>query len=103
MSASTPMRVGLLVQAVDGHDREQLVDRPAVRQRLEHGEIAEVGIRQDGFQIRQFLGAFLEAPAGIADAGAGGPVQPLREGAEFKDSSPRLNICSACSRAVWAS
>ena len=32
------------VQPVHGHDREELVDRPAVWQRLEEREVAEVAI-----------------------------------------------------------
>jgi hypothetical protein len=56
MSASTARRVGLLVQPVDGHDREELVDGPRVRQRLEDGEVAEVRVRQLLLQRLQLLG-----------------------------------------------
>ena len=34
----------LLVEPMDRHDRKELIDRPAVRQRLEQREVAEVAI-----------------------------------------------------------
>ena len=46
MSASTARARRLLVEPVDRHDREELVDGPRVRQRLEHREVAEVGVRR---------------------------------------------------------
>ena len=39
-------RVGSSFEPVDRHDREELVDRPGVGQRLEHREVAEVGVRR---------------------------------------------------------
>ena len=45
-SAITPRRVGALVEALDRHDREHLVDRPHVRDRLEHREVDEVLVDQ---------------------------------------------------------
>ena len=41
----------LLVQPVDRHDREELVDGPAVRQRLEEREVAEVPVHQHRVEI----------------------------------------------------
>src|SRR5437764_6873645 len=41
---------GALVQSVDGHDGEQLLDGPAVGQALEQRKIAEVGVRHHGVQ-----------------------------------------------------
>src|SRR5688572_18179679 len=34
----------LLVQTMNGHDRKELIDGPAVRQRLEQREVAEVAV-----------------------------------------------------------
>ena len=36
---------------MDRHDREELVDRPAVRQRLEQREVAEVAVHEHGVEI----------------------------------------------------
>ena len=36
--------IWLLGQPMNGHDREELVDRPAVGERLEYGEIAEISV-----------------------------------------------------------
>ena len=45
-----------LVQPVDRHHREQLLDRPAVGHRLEQREVAEVGVRQRVVEALQILG-----------------------------------------------
>ena len=45
-----------LVQPVDRHHREQLLDRPAVGTRLEQREVAEVGVRQRVVEALQILG-----------------------------------------------
>ena len=42
MSTSVPFRSGQFVEPVDGHDREELAQRPVVQQRLEDREIADV-------------------------------------------------------------
>ena len=84
MSASTALRDRLLAQPVDRHDREQLVDGPAVRQRLEDREIAEIGVRQDVLQVLELLGKLLEPAAHVADARAARPVEPLGQAAELE-------------------
>ena len=47
-----------LVQPVDRHDREQLVDRPAVRNRLEQREVAEIRVGERLVEVLQILGHF---------------------------------------------
>src|SRR6185437_5784307 len=75
---------GALLQAVNRHDREQLIDRPAVGERLKNREVAKIGIRKDGLEILELLRQPVELAAGIADAGARGPVQPLGERPELE-------------------
>ena len=41
----------LLVEPMDRHDREELIDRPAVGQRLEEREVAEVPIHHRRIEI----------------------------------------------------
>ena len=55
-SCSVPRRVGSSSQPVDRHDREELVDRPAVRQRLEEREVAEVAVDQRRLEVADDLG-----------------------------------------------
>jgi hypothetical protein len=55
MSASTALRSGMLVQPVDRHDGEQLLDGPGVGQGLEDAEVAEVDIGERGLQVLQEL------------------------------------------------
>ena len=50
----------LLVQPVDRQDREQLIDRPRVGQRLEHREVAEVGVGERLLEALELLGHVLE-------------------------------------------
>ena len=50
-SCSVPMRSGRSFEAVHRHDREELVDGPAVGQRLEEREVAEVAIDERGFDF----------------------------------------------------
>ena len=56
MSASTARRGRLLVEPVDRHDREELVDGPDVGQRLEHREVAEVGVGERLLEALELLG-----------------------------------------------
>ena len=56
MSPSTRVLRRPLVQPVDRHDREELLDRPAVGHRLEQREVAEVGVRQRVVEALQLLG-----------------------------------------------
>ena len=75
---------------MDRQDREQLVDRPAVGQRLEHREVAEVGVGHRFLEVFQFLRHLLEPPRDVADLRAGRPVQALREAAELQRQQPQL-------------
>jgi len=54
-----PVAYRALVQAVDRHDRKHLLDRPAVRERLEQREIAEVDVGQHVFQTLELSGIWL--------------------------------------------
>ena len=47
---------GALVEAADGHDGEQLAERPVIEQRLEDREIAEVLVAEAVFELADFLG-----------------------------------------------
>src|SRR5262249_28093797 len=44
------------VEPMDGHYREELLDRPGVGQRLEYREVAEVRVRELAFERLQLLG-----------------------------------------------
>ena len=46
----------LLIEAVDGHHREELFDRPVIRRALEDRKIAVVGICEPVFEIGEILG-----------------------------------------------
>ncbi len=75
---------GPLVEPVNRHDRKQLIDRPAVRQRLEHGEIAEVRVAQQAIELRQFLRHIIHGVHHPADLAGDGPEQVLGQGALFQ-------------------
>ena len=60
MSASTARWRGSLVEPVDRHHREELVDRPGVGQRLEQREVAVVEIDERVGQFAQVLGDAVE-------------------------------------------
>ena len=77
MSASTARRVGSSRQAVDGHDREELVDGPDVGQRLEHREVAEVGVRQRALEALELLGHLAQLAHQLQDLLADGPEDVL--------------------------
>ena len=71
----------LLVQAVNRHHREELLDRPAVGNRLEQREVAEVGVRQllvEVLQVFRHLGHRLDD---ALELGADCPEQVLRHAA----------------------
>ena len=63
MSASIARRVGSSLQPVDRQDREQLIDRPRVGHRLEHREVAEVGVGQRLLEALELLGHVARARA----------------------------------------
>ena len=80
----------LLVETVDGHDGEQLVDGPAVRQGLEDREIAEVGVGEDAFELVQLLRNLVQLARGVAHLRARRPVQTLRESAILERKQAEL-------------
>ena len=74
-----------LDQSMNGHDREQLIDRPTVRQRLEDGEVAEVAIDERRVEVHDdvlVLVAILLHGAG--DGVDRGEVDLFRHGASTK-------------------
>ncbi len=75
---------GTLVQPVDRHDGKQLIDGPAVGQRLEHGEIAEVRIAQQAIELGQFFRHVVHAVDHAADLAGDGPEQVLGHGSLFQ-------------------
>ncbi len=46
---------GFLIEAVNGHHGEQLVDRPHVRERLKYAEIAVIRVGKHGVQMLQLV------------------------------------------------
>ncbi len=77
-SASVAETVRLLVEAVDRHDREQLVDGPDVRRRLEDREVAVVDGGQIAIEVLELFGHELQAPERVVDLLAAVPVQASR-------------------------
>src|SRR5688572_9957630 len=72
-----------LVEPVQRHDREQLVDGPAVRQRLEHRHVAEIDVGKDRLEVLELLRRAAELARQVPDLGAGRPVEPLGEAAHL--------------------
>src|SRR6185436_3292212 len=70
-----------LVEAVDRHHREELLDRPAVGDRLEQREVAEIGVRQQLFERLQILRHLRHALAQLVDLFANREIQVFRVGA----------------------
>ena len=58
--------VGTFVEPADGHDGEQLVDRPRVGQRLEEREVAEVFVGQQLRNLAQLFGGMLHVRGDFA-------------------------------------
>ena len=71
---------GPLVEAMDRHDREELLDRPTVGNRLEDREIAEVGFGQQTVERVQLLGHFVGLAEQAADLAADRPKEFFRLG-----------------------
>ena len=84
-----------LIEAMDRHDGEQLVDGPGVGQRLEHRHVAEVEVREDGLDIFELLGHFVQLPAQVADARAGGPIEPFGETTQFEGQQAEVEHLQA--------
>ena len=60
MSASVADLGRLLVQAVDREDREELVDRPGVGERLEDREVQDVLVREHRLHVLELLRDLLQ-------------------------------------------
>ena len=65
---------GLLVETLYRHDREQLVDTPAVGQRLEDGEVAEVLVSQQFIETAELIGHMLHRLCNSINLVADAPV-----------------------------
>ena len=70
-----------LVQPMNGHDREELLDRPRIRDRLEQREIAEVGVGERVVEILQILRHVVHVLHELAELVADRPVERLGEAA----------------------
>ena len=70
-----------LVQALDRHDREELVDGPTVWQALEQGEVAEILVCKNLVQSSELLRHMLHVLGKVVDLVAHTPVH-------------RLNLCT---------
>ena len=69
------------IQPLDRHDRENLIDRPRVRQRLEKREITEILISQQLVQLAKLIRCMFQAGSDLADLARHRPIQPLDLGA----------------------
>ena len=70
-----------LIEPVNGHDREDLIDRPIVGQRLEDGKVAEVAVNQYRFDVAgDFRICRLVVGDGAGDRVEGAPVELLGVG-----------------------
>ena len=72
---------GLLLEAVDGHDRKDLVDGPQVGKALEHAEVAVVEIGHDGVQTIHLTAIVATALEHGGNPGEDVPVELLAVGA----------------------
>ena len=68
---------GLLFQAVDRHDGEDLVDRPKVRQALEDAEVPVVVIGEHGFEALHLAAVVVALLAHVGDPLQNVPIQLL--------------------------
>ena len=64
---------GFRLEPMDRHDREQLLDRPAIGHRLKEREIAENGVRHRGVEVLQILGNEIDFGDQLANLGAHRP------------------------------
>ena len=72
--------VRFLVQSVDWHDWEELVDGPGIRQRMEDGEIAEVLVCQEFVENAELLGSMLHGVRQRVDFVSYSPVHTFHFG-----------------------
>ncbi len=83
ISPRTPRRTGSFAQSMDRHDREKLLDRPAIGHRLEDRQVAGVGVRQQGFHALELLGHVIQLAHHVQELVAQGPEEPFGQGAVF--------------------
>ena len=69
--------VGTFIQALNGHNREYLVDSPGIRQGLEQREVTEIFIRQQFRQSAKFIGSMLQAACNLIHLTHNRPVKTL--------------------------
>src|SRR5215207_3885807 len=79
-----------LVQAVDGDDGEELVERPVVGHRPEDGEVRQVLRAQQAPQLGELLGDVLGELRVLVGALAHVPEQDLALGAVFERDEPEV-------------
>ena len=65
------------VESVDREDGEELVDRPRVGQRLEHGEVADERVREHLLHVLELLGDVLQRLQVLVDPLADLPEENL--------------------------
>jgi hypothetical protein len=75
---------GRFGEPVDGHQREELLDRPTVGHGLEEREIAEIGIRERCFEAFEILGHDVELLGHRQNPPADDPIEVLGEGPLFE-------------------
>ena len=73
--------IGFLIQTLDRHDGEDLVDGPRVGQRLEEGEVAEVFIGKQLRQATELIGGMLQVVGYLIHLAHDAPVEALYLGA----------------------
>ena len=71
------MAIGLLVEPLDGHRREDLVDRPCVGEGLEDREVDEADVAEQLVEAVELIDGVGKSVADVAHAVAGGPEELL--------------------------
>lgn len=103
MSWMVQLRVGF-VETLYRHDREQLVDTPAVGQRLEDGEVAEVLVSQQFIETAELIGHMLHRLCNSINLVADAPVHQLSISARvLRSTIPWANMSRQSSRICSAS
>ena len=75
MSPMTAWLTGRSFEPMNRHHREELLDRPAVGNRLEQREVAEIGVRQQLVERLQVFRDFVHALGELVDLLADRPEQ----------------------------
>ena len=66
-----------LIQSLDRHDREYLVDRPRVGKRLKEREVTEIFIGKQFRQSAEFIGRVLQTTGNLINLTRNRPIQTL--------------------------